>query len=400
MGIKIEGGLAFVMSTPKLVFLTRNYPPTICGIGDHTYHLAQEMSRRGVEVYVICSADQGAGKLDNIRVYPVVKKWDKGGMDCIFRLVAEIDPDWVVVQYVPHMYHPKGLPLALLSLYQSLSRSDFRVMTIFHEVKIRPERNPKKMTMSFLQGQIAYGLSRKSSKIVTSIDFYAHNLRRLGNRKTVIPIGSNILPIPVSEESLKKLRDRYGIAEGAKVVCTFGNRDIRPYLPTFDKLSAEYPKMVWLLCGKNTTPHHVFASRPYIRYLGEMKSEEIYRHLSLGEVFFMPDFVTEKGEGGTCSKSGSLACAFSLGIPIIGTKGDMNNMLLVDGKNLLLTDTKDPESLYRAFISCFDSEKLCSVLGKNALELYKSTLSWDVLATKLMKMMDIVNNIHEIYTNG
>ena len=372
----------------KVVFLTRNYPPTICGVGDHTYHLATEMLSKGIKTHVICSADQIVQSND-INVYPIVKEWNTEGVGLVVDVLKKIQPHWLIVQYVPHAYHPKGLPFALLSLYRAVSQLNVSILTVFHEVKIRPERAIKTRLISFLQGQLAYKLSNRSSKVVTSIDFYDNNLKKLSaDKKTIIPIASNILPIEVSLDVKQNLKEKYKISPDAKVICTFGDRNVSDYVPAFDRLLEDYPNLVWLICGKNKTPSVIWRSRSYFRYVGAMPTEQIYQHLSLGDVFFMPDFVSEEGQGGTCNKSGSLACAMSLGIPIVGSKGDMNNKLLVDGYNILLTDIRNPLAVYDALKLCLETQGLSTYLGHNARQFYEQSLTWTASAEQFLALMD------------
>ena len=372
----------------KVVFLTRNYPPTICGVGDHTYHLATEMLSKGIKTHVICSADQIVQSND-INVYPIVKEWNTEGVGLVVDVLKKIQPHWLIVQYVPHAYHPKGLPFALLSLYRAVSQLNVSILTVFHEVKIRPERAIKTRLISFLQGQLAYKLSNRSSKVVTSIDFYDNNLKKLSaDKKTIIPIASNILPIEVSLDVKQNLKEKYKISPDAKVICTFGDRNVSDYVPAFDRLLEDYPNLVWLICGKNKTPSVIWRSRSYFRYVGAMPTEQIYQHLSLGDVFFMPDFVSEEGQGGTCNKSGSLACAMSLGIPIVGSKGDMNNKLLIDGYNILLTDIRNPLAVYDALKLCLETQGLSASLGHNARQFYEQSLTWTASAEHFLALMD------------
>ena len=373
----------------KIVFLTRHFPPTICGVGDHTYHLAQQMQQQGLKVSIICFSDQKPVELDGIDVFPIVKRWNRGGVLAVVNKVKMLQPDWFISQYVPHGFQSKGLPLASLLLYRQLNQLNVPILTIFHEVKIRPENALKTQIYSFIQAKIADSLAEKSTKIVTSIDFYADYLKRFADKITVLPIASNILPIDVSEDVKQQLRNKYGISKATKVVCTFGDRDITHYLPAFDRLTNDYPNFVWLLCGKNSTPSVIIGSRPYIRYVGKMSAENIYQHLSLGDVFFMPDDINADGEGGTSNKSGSLATAFSLGIPIVATKGDLNNALLVDGQNILLTDIRHQTALYEALKSCFDSPTLALKLGNNARQLHDKTLTWERSAAQLLESMGV-----------
>jgi glycosyltransferase involved in cell wall biosynthesis len=120
-----------------------------------------------------------------------------------------------------------------------------------------------------------------------------------------------------------------------------------------------------------------------------MSAESIYQHLSLGQIFFMPEDINAKNEGGTSHKSGSLACAFSLGIPIVGIKGDMNNRLLGNGKNIVLVDMTHKTALFDALHACFSTPDLASDLSKNATELYNNHLKWSSLIDKILATMHI-----------
>ena len=309
-------------------------------------------------------------------------------MDIVLLVLKDIRPDWVIVQYEAYSYSAKGFPYPFVWLYRSLNKVKIPILTVFHEIMIRKEGNLKKTILSNLQTNLAHRLARLSTHVVTSIDFYARILNQNPNKISIIPVGSNILPMPIREHEQRELRQKYNIAQDAKVVCTFGNRDVSAFLPTFDKLKTDFPNLVWLICGKTITPLCTLDSRSYIRHTGKMSAYDIHAHLSLGHVFFMPDFVAANGEGGSCNKSGTLACAFSLNIPIIGTKGDMNNALLKDGENILLTDIiHTPDALYDNFKACLSSKKYADDLGNCAKELYKKSLTWQIIATQFLKIM-------------
>jgi glycosyltransferase involved in cell wall biosynthesis len=375
----------------KITFLTRNYPPTVCGVGDHTFFLAQELAQKGITVSVLCFSDQTPVQSDNINVYPIIKSWNTEGVSVVIDFIKKLNPHWFITQYVPHGFHPKGLPFAFSKLYLQLNRLNVPILTVFHEVKIRPEKHLKTRILSFLQAQLADSMADKSSKIVTSIDFYKGYLTSFSHKISLVPIPSNIPPIDVKDDIKQHLRIKNNIADNAKIICTFGDRNIENFLAAFDKLVLKHPELIWLICGKNSTPLHVLNSCPYIRYVGKMSAENIYQYLSLGDVFFMPDDINSVGEGGTSNKSGSLACAFSLGIPIVATKGDLNNKLLMHKKNILLTEITNTEALFEDLNKCFAMPNLALELGNNARELYNNQLQWMVVADKILAIISNLN---------
>ena len=374
-----------------VAFITQHHPPTLCGVGDFTVKLAGAFHLLGIESHIICNADQKAslGTDGAFTLHPVVEKWDGRGFDAISERLELLRPDWVLLQYTPHGYHRKGLPLHILGLYDRFSGKNFRVFTFFHEISIRPERKLATWVACFLQKQLAKRMLRRSDAVATSSDIYGDTLKKLGAADKLIlsPIGPTVRPFEPAPENLCALRARLGIADGVAVVGSFGNRDISPYLTDFDRLVAESPGMTWLICGKSATPDEVLRSRAYIRYVGPMDEAGIYAHLRLCTAYFSPDLVRPNGQGGSCNKSSALACGLSLGIPVVGVKGDMNNVLLRHGENILLADTNQPFALYDALLACISSPELAQNLGAAARLLYENHLLWDIAAIRHLELM-------------
>jgi hypothetical protein len=104
----------------KLLFIADNFPPVVDGVGDYTYHLGQQLTRNGHRVYVICSRKreivQFAGTQTELRVHPVIDAWNGQAAGTITDLVNEIEPDWIIPQYVPYSYNYYGVPFWFCSL--------------------------------------------------------------------------------------------------------------------------------------------------------------------------------------------------------------------------------------------------------------------------------------------
>ncbi len=385
-----------------VALITPNYPPTICGVGDHTLQLVQALLKAGVETHVICSANQQPEPVVQPKIYPIIEEWNKKGFKTTLEKLETLQPDWVIVQYVPHGFNPKGLPFAILGFYEALSKKKYSVLTVFHEVRVRPGNKLSTRFISAVETYIARQLTLKSKKVATSIDFYVDLLR--GGRKdlpiNIVPIGSGIEPIETSPAVKRVLRKRFDIPLSVPVIVTFGNRNIEIYLDAFDKLAQDVPDFVWLLCGKTSTSPSVLKSRAYIRHTGEMSATDIYQALSLGDVAFLPEPVSPKMEGGSSNKSTALACGFSLGIPIIGIKGDMNNSLLKHDENILLVDIYQPDDLYKSLKKGLDTEGSRQRLGQGAADLYNTALAWDVVGKQYLTLMDIPIRYNELTTKS
>ena len=385
-----------------VAIITANYPPTICGVGDHTLQLVQALLKAGVETHIICGAHQKPELVVEPKIYPIIEEWNKKGFKTTIEKLEKIQPDWVVVQYEPHGYNPKGLPFAILGFYEALTKKKYSVLTVFHEVRVRPGNKLSTRFISAVETYIARQLTLKSTKVATSIDFYVDLLR--GGRKdlpiNIVPIGSGIEPVETSSAIKFALKKRYDIPQNVPVIVTFGNRNIEIYLADFDKLAQDMPDFIWLLCGKTSTSPSVLKSRPYIRHTGEMSATDIYQALSLGDVAFLPEPVSPKMEGGSSNKSTALACGFSLGIPIVGIKGDMNNSLLKHDENILLVDMYQPNDLYKSLKICLDTEGSRQRLGQGAADLYNTALAWNIVGKQYLSLMGIHIKYRELTTKS
>jgi glycosyltransferase involved in cell wall biosynthesis len=383
----------------KIAIINPNYPPTICGVGDHTYHTIQAMVQAGVEVHLICAADQKPERTTNPSIYPIIEQWNSAGFQTAVDKVAAIQPDWIYFSYVPHGYDPRGLPFPVLGFIKKLSRLGIPIATIFHEVRIRRGTTLLTKAMSAIQTYIARRIVKHSTQVATSIDFYADILSnktltkqnkgdKTADKINLVPIGTGILPIETPPSVKIALKQRYNISDKASIVATFGNRNVTPYLSAFDQLFAKNPDLIWLLCGRTSTPKTILESRPYFRTTGELPADTLYQSLCLADCLFMPEPVSTTGEGGSSNKSTALACALSVGAPVIGVKGDLNNSLLKHGDNILLVDVLNAQSLFEALDFCLHTEG-GKRLGRNAKILYYNALDWSVVGRQYLKMMGI-----------
>ena len=387
----------------KIAVVVPNYPPTICGVGDYTYHKIQEFLKAGIEVHVICSVDQKPELAAQPVIYPMIKVWNATGFKSVLDKLDDIKPDWVIVEYVPHGFEPHGLPIAVLGFYKGLTRRKYNILTVFHEVRVRPGNKLSSRFISAVETYLARKIVQYSTKVVTSIDFYAdllrggNNLRKISNlpKISVIPIGTGIMPIATNATIKENFKKRFNIPSNAPIIVTFGNRNVTEYLAAFDKLNQDIHNFIWLLCGKTSTPMEVLESRSYLRNTGKLSAEDIYHALSLGNIAFLPEPVNAQLEGGSSNKSTALACVFSLGVPIVGIKGDMNNALLKDNDNILLANLNEPDSLYKALKNALNTEGSSDVgfgmsdLGRNAYATYQNTLSWEVIGQQFLGLMDV-----------
>jgi glycosyltransferase involved in cell wall biosynthesis len=342
-----------------------------------------------MEVHIICSINQKTESVDAPKIYPIIKKWNTEGFKMVAETLENIQPDWVIVQYVPHGFEPSGLPVSILNFYTFLSKKNYKVLTIFHEVRVRPIGFQGRF-ISAIETYIARKITQKSTKIATSIDFYADLLR--GGKKnlavSIVPIASNIPPIDTPLAVKNALKKRFDIPPNVPVIVSFGNRNISIYLNVFNQFAQESHPFIWLLCGKISLPKPLLESRSYLRCTGEMAAFDIYQALSLGDIAFLPEPVNAKMAGGSSNKSGALATVLSLGIPVIGIKGDLNNALLRHEQNIYLVNMNEKNALLNALKKCLNTEGVSQKLGLGARDLYEKSLTWAIVGQQYLSLIN------------
>ncbi len=164
--------------------ITNNFPPIIGGVGDYTYYLSQEFSKKGIKVTVVCRASdeviESAGQHKGLEVRPEIADWDQAGIQRLLRIIAEEKPDWVILQYVPYAFQQWGVPLQLLFLAKALRKKTLsKLFIFFHEAQIRwPGMRLKYWPVALGQRLIARQLCRHADQIATSIPKYAELLKQ------------------------------------------------------------------------------------------------------------------------------------------------------------------------------------------------------------------------------
>lgn len=368
-----------------LLLLCNRFPPAVDGVGDYTFNLAKALSRAGVRVHIICRTQNLIDSIEGVSVYPVVESWNnKAGRD-ILELLPKIKPDWVGIQYVPTGFQRRGMPLGLPGLVGALKKRGCRVFTMFHEVKVRKHGIRSCLTGS-IQHRIAQALCRYSDKTITSIELYARLLGTYQEQTAIIPVGPNAFPEPADLAEQQEFQSPAAF-EGWPVLCTFGDRDLRSLLVAVQQLLPDFPDLRLIICGKNRTQ----ADRqqfPFAIPTGYLMPAEIRACLKAGDLFILPDPVSPGGYGGSSNKSGSLAAAFAAGLPILGTRGNLNNALLKHGKNIFLVDRPNAGMLKTAIKTLLEQPELRKALGMAGRTLYSNHLAWQVLADRYLHVLN------------
>ncbi len=365
----------------KFLLVCNQVPPIIDGVGDYVVNLSATLTLLGHDVQIICSDQKEVNLQNNIKIHASITDWNKKGMDQVAELIQFIQPDWLIFNYVPYAFDKKGIPFGLSKGLASWGKRT-KLLVIFHEVRIRWEwNNWKSWLIASAQAWIAKQLHQIADMGFTSIEFYQ---KLLPQPTYLLPIGSTIKPCPIDLQKLETLRTKWLSKVKGPVILTVGIRNIDRLYKAFQLIQKHMPEACLLVCGAGKE----FRRLDGVVYTGRLDSEDLYHALYLGDVLVVFDYVSKKGEGGSCNKSGALAAAFSTGKPVVGTKGDMNNHLLQHEHNIWLVDYHSEELIAKDLVDILEDEILNTQLSAGAKNLYDTQLNWTVLANELVHQLN------------
>ncbi|MFW5761613.1 MAG: glycosyltransferase family 4 protein [Cyclobacteriaceae bacterium] len=368
----------------KAVLITNNFPPLKDGVGDHSWHLADGLCQVGYDVEVLSVANPKIKKESSkpaFKLSPIIRNFGISGILNLGKIIAGRKADVVLFQYVPYAYSQWGVPFPLIFLYGYLRFKGIKVLTIVHEPFIRFGAGFKYVGVALAQRLIALFIFGLSSALVTSIGLYKKMLTPFNHNIFQIPIGSNITPVTLTNDEKVRLRLQYALPD-TYLIATFGNRDPTLLLDALRILVQNQHSVKVLFLGNN---NKLDAKRkkgdyadllPHLFTTGFLEPEPLFKLLLISDIFVLPENVDTKGRGGASLKSGSLAAAYSAGLPIISNRGDMTDACLKHKENIYFTDN-DATDLANSIRNILDDHSLRNSLRVNALAFYKNYLSWD-----------------------
>lgn len=384
----------------KIAFISNNLPPIVDGVGDYTNHLANEFVRNGHKVSVICSAKPEIMSFartgtTNFTVYPIVKQWNIRGIHSVYQQIEQLRPDWILLQYVPYAFQKLGVSFTLAIFVMLLKFKGIKVMTMVHEPFIRFNSNPKYFLIALLQRIIGFFVFSFSEFLITSISRYERQMKFFNTNVFRIQVGSNILPFSIIREDSEQLKHKY-LNNKETLITTFGNRNPRILFESLDKLRGQGHAVKLLLLGKIKEDAYLILQNEYPHLLdhitatGYLDVHDLFLHLSIADLFILPQSIDHKNRGGVSLKSGSLAAAFAAGLPIISFKGDMTDILLEDEYNIVFAKP-EPNSIAQHVIRIINDSALKEKLSNHAKDFYEHNLSWEAIYIKYMDIMKSVN---------
>jgi glycosyltransferase involved in cell wall biosynthesis len=315
------------MSLKRILFITNNFPPVTCGVGDYTYKLAQELVKQGCEVSVLCSFKPEIKqnvknlRLEGIEVFSLVKTWDNKGLNPLQSVFKDKQFDWVSLQYVPFSFEKRGLPLGLAKNLKMLFLSaKWHIM--FHELwvgmydyatlRLKLQGYAQKFLIKTMLIKLQPDVIHSHSEI------YLSQLKKMGYAALKLPLFSNVSKnsqIVKKEDKSYVLFTLFGGIKAGVPVSQFINELNTVFLNTGEK------EIVFSFVGKNGQNIDIWIEELKalkIRYKihGVLTEKEISQILKTSDygITTTPYLLTEK--------SGGVAAMIQHGLKVISVSRD------------------------------------------------------------------------------
>lgn len=381
----------------KICFITGNYPPKLCGVGDYTYFLAEELAQRGHVVHVITLTSDDSEKGPTVKhIVHRINKWSIAEIPKILTILREHSPDVLNIQYVPHAYHPRSFTFTIniLPLILRVIRKNIKIVITIHECHLPWLPSLKGSLMSLWHRIMLFLICTFSHEIVVTTKQWNRLLKRvLVFKKTEwVPVGSNIPMAEFPEEEKKSLKNK--ILNGIQdciLITSFGtlheSKDLNTIINVLKTLREKYKiKFIWI-GGKGIKEKlredfdkKFKENKIDAEFTGEIGRAEIYKYLSISDIFLQP--YTQ----GVTTNRGSLIAALGIGVPLVTTYSDNTDECFKDGKVILLVPAGDDKEIMNLLTSLINDRKLMIEIGQKEKDLFNKFFSWRSIADNLIRV--------------
>jgi glycosyltransferase involved in cell wall biosynthesis len=329
------------------------------GIRDYSERLAEELSRRSVDVDLRLSW-RGAAS------------W--------------ADADAVVLQYSPFNFGRWGfaprLPAELLALRSKADRPALAVMV--HEPYV-PMDSWRGALMGAWQRFQLTAVRLGADAVFASIDTWASRLARQRPRRPTrhLPVASNL---PDMRSRRAEARARLGIEEGTLVLSALGGGHpswLGGYVAEAANAVAARGGPVRLLCmGADAPAPPGLGAEVDVYRPGRVEAGELSEALAASDLFLAPLI------DGVSTRRGSMMAALQHGLPIVGTAGPLTDAILRrPGSGLSLTAVGDRGAFAAAVLALSADADARESSGAASRRLYERNFDWPVVAETLLSAL-------------
>lgn len=371
----------------KILQITRNFPPFICGLGDHTFHLSKELLRLGHDIEILTLKRQDIAS-DGFKVHFTAGFGLKNLLQNI-KTIRKTQADIINLQYVPQISGVYGFSVSagLMAFIIRLTMKS-KLLVTFHELYVPFKGSLPNILLSIIQRLNFLLLSLCADKIIITTQRRKKQIPFLfRNKASVIPVGSNIPAVSITDEEKDQIKSVY-FGSNEKIMMTFGtasrDKDYISILNFFSYLHRKDPGWRLLMAGDIQRDHKVYLEikrtiennglKEFVRLTGPRSPEQI------SKLFLTTDLFIVNQTKGISTGSGTIACAFEHELPIVSNDKNMKDPFFEDQKNVIFVPMEDGEKTAEVISTMIDDSSFIETVKKRMAKDHDERLSWKAIA--------------------
>jgi glycosyltransferase involved in cell wall biosynthesis len=375
----------------RVGLVTAEYPPDQGGAGDFTHELGQALTELGQQVHVITGESKiqdSESKTSGLTVHRVVDKWRWGCWGQLLQLARDLGLDVLNVQYQAAAY---GMHPAINLVPRG--REHPPVVVTFHDLKV-PYLFPK---AGPLRWRVVQALGRRADGVVvTNREDYVRLVGEIPKaRLSLIPIGSNIPPVPPPGYDRQAERARWEVGPDDLLLGYFGflneskgGEELMEALAVLrDRGIPAHLLMIGGRVGTSDPANRAYAERvgklvddlglrQRVHWTGYARPRLVSAGLLATDVCVLPY------RDGVSFRRGTLHACLAHGRAVVTTRPAVPLPEVRDGENMLLAEPRDPHGLADAIMRLSaeaDGLLLRARLGAGAAAL-AAEFTWERIA--------------------
>jgi hypothetical protein len=191
----------------RVAFICADSTPRRDGVGDYTRLLAQTLAGHGAQTQVLAlNVRHDPAGAFGVLALPETMEW-RERLRRAKRALSEFRADAISLQYVPHGWNPKGLPLRKARDLSALCRRWPSLLTL-HELwqGSVPPSEARDVVYGTLQRPISLALARSFGPggTATTNAAYRDVLARHGIEAALLPLMGNLVPRPADRDAVRR----------------------------------------------------------------------------------------------------------------------------------------------------------------------------------------------------
>jgi glycosyltransferase involved in cell wall biosynthesis len=358
------------------------------GVGDFSFLLAEHLKSQHNVTLLAPNADRIQA---DFKTYGLSDGWGIRGCKETLKLIKNLKPQTILVQFVPQLYGLKGANPFFSLLLHALKRNGFNVVTVAHEFSSPIELNPNSILRGSAHRLLFRSVVSASSKIISTTPFCLNLLQQRFQTSSsmfhYIPVSSTIVPFLVDERKKEMLRAQLNLLPQHFIVATFGSvieeglSTFKRFLTWFANINSE---VRYLFMGKGSESLKIHMDKNLqdrIHATGEIPGAQITELFAISNLFavFYPD--------GASTRRTSLISGLAHGIPTVSNLGILTDSdLIASNAVYLLKDLSDKELDH--FKKSMEDETFMNSLRQRARSYFEQKLSWPKIASDYSHLLN------------